>query len=138
MVLLITFNHEPRVDNIVALRHLYSEYLANIVFYGDNITSYVKSVQGASKVFDDYTLVDFYTHIGYNHYYCMTRVIEMGFQTDGILLISDDLLIMPFNFNFSLSNVWFVDNSSMICEDFRIAKQALVRVQSNIISSRTT
>jgi hypothetical protein len=76
----------------------------------------MKEVQGKSKIFDEYTFIDFYTNQGYDHYYCMTKAIQMGFHANGILLASDDVFIKPFNLNLNSSRIWYEIASKSLCQ----------------------
>ena len=117
ITLLVTFNSEVRLRNIITLKHLYGSYFNNIIFCGKDILNQLNEEVGAFKKFDSYTFIDLDTSNGYYHYYCMTKAIEMNFVTDGILLMSDDILIKYWRFDeFDKNKIWYPYNIKEICK----------------------
>ena len=107
ITLLITFNHEPALDNIVFLQFFYKSYFKNIAFCGKNIMNIIKPNEKHIKKFDSYTLIDYDTIAGNLHYNCMSKVIEMNIKTNGILLMSDDMLLKYWNLDNSITDkIW--------------------------------
>jgi hypothetical protein len=108
--LLVTFNHNPTLITIELIKHLYGWHFRNIIFCGNKALSwFLHKEQGQFKRFDSYTFIDLInTHSGYYHYYCMTKTIEMGFNTKGILLMSDDVLLKFWQLTkFDAEKIWF-------------------------------
>jgi len=110
IVLVVTFNHEPLEDNILLLKHTYGSYFQNIVFCGANSHTYMtKFRQKYAKLFDLFTLIDSGPIVeGYLHYHCMARVYEMNFNTAGLLLMSDDVLLKYWRIDkLNLAKIWY-------------------------------
>ena len=108
ITLLVTFNREVRPINIITLKHFYGSYFNNIIFCGKDIINQLKDEIGSFKKFDSYTFIDLDTVFGYYHYYCMTKAIEMNFVTDGILLMSDDVLLKYWHLDkFDKNKIWY-------------------------------
>ena len=108
IVLLITFNIQIRSFTIEQIKNIYGNYFRNIVFCGKNINKFLNESQGQFKKFDSYTFIDVDTGNGYFHYYCMTKAIEMNFNTKGIFLMSDDVLLKYWELDkIDSSKVWF-------------------------------
>ena len=110
--LLITFNHAPKAINIEFIKNFYGPYFRNIIFCGDKIIStlFHEAKGDGFKRFDSYTFIDLSDMIaGEYHYYCMTKAIEMGFNTQqGILLMSDDVLLKFWHLTkLDTDKVWF-------------------------------
>ena len=116
ITLLITFNREVRPVNIITLKHLYASYFNNIIFCGKGILSQLNDEIGAFKKFDSYTFIDLDTVNGYYHYFCMTKAIEMNFVTDGILLMSDDVLLKYWHLGkLDKNKIWYPYSLKEIC-----------------------
>ena len=108
ITLLITFNREVRPKNIVLLKHIYGSYFNSIVFCGKDIVNQLNDDVGAFKKFDSYTFIELDTVNGYFHYFCMTKAIEMNYVTDGILLMSDDVLLKYWLLDeFDADKIWY-------------------------------
>jgi len=108
ITLLITFNIAIRSFTIELIKHIYGSYFKNIIFCGKNISSFLNETQGQYKKFDSYTFIDIDTVNGYFHHYCMTKAIEINFNTKGILLMSDDVLLKYWDLDkLNVSKVWF-------------------------------
>lgn len=107
--LLITFNAKIFVNNIPLLFHFYRDFFQQIIFCGFKIIDVLNETRGLSPhEFDKYTFSEFNSFNGYFHYYCVNKVIEMSYQTEGILLASDDVLLKYWNFvNLDSSKIWF-------------------------------
>jgi hypothetical protein len=103
IILLFTFNHEPILDNILFLKNFHKNSFKNIVFCGRNILNIAKE-SFSLKQFSNLTLIELDTIQGYLHYDCMSKVIEMKFRSDGILLLSDDAIFKNWNFNTTFKN----------------------------------
>lgn len=96
--LLVTFNHLPIDENIVILKHIFSGYFQNILFCGVNITNKLRNLDVyLGKKFDSYTFIEMDTQFGSFHHYCMNKAIEMNFNTQGFLLMSDDVFLKYWN-----------------------------------------
>lgn len=106
---LVTFNRNAFEDNIILLDNLYRYHFQNVIFCGSNLINKLSSYRGKSEKFDSFTFIDMVEFgIGEYHYFCASKVIEMGLKTEGILLLSDDVLLKFWNLkNFNTKNVWF-------------------------------
>jgi hypothetical protein len=105
--LLITFNKEVYIENIQYIFSMYADYFNRIIFCGKNVIETLKSIKD-----DDMRIflsgIDLDLADGYFHYDCMTKAIQMRLNTRGILLMSDDVLLKPWNMrNLSVDNIWF-------------------------------
>ena len=110
ITLLITFNIQIRKFTIELIKHIYGSYFKNIIFCGKNIANFLNESRGEFKRFDDFTFIDLDTTFGYFHYYCMTKVIEMNFNTKGVLLMSDDVLLKYWSLEkLDINKIWFPD-----------------------------
>jgi hypothetical protein len=109
--LLITFNWAPRIENIILIKHIYGTKFRNIIFCGKGILSLLNETILHHKIFDSYTFIELDLVAGYFHYYCMTKLIEMNYNIQGILLMSDDVLLKYWNLekNYNLSKILFLD-----------------------------
>ena len=109
IILLITFNGEPYVKNIELIRHIYGSYFKNIIFCAKNIISVLKETRFSFKKFDSFTFIDIDVGVvGVSHYFCMTKAIEMQFSTEGILLMSDDVMLKLWNLDkYDVKKIWF-------------------------------
>jgi len=109
IILLITFNTAPYPQNIDFIRHVYGGYFKNIIFCGKNIINILNQTKYSFKKFDSYTFID--VDVGWegtSHYFCMTKAIEMKFSTEGILLMSDDVLLKYWNLDkYDLKKIWY-------------------------------
>ena len=122
IVLVVTFNHEPREENILLLKHAYASYFQNIVVCGVNAHKYMNKFRlKYAKEFDSFTLIDSGPIVdGYLHYHCMARVYEMNFKTAGLLLMSDDVLLKYWKLDkLNLEKIWypFELNCSLVMPD---------------------
>ena len=105
ITLLVTFNKEIYLDNIVMIKHLYGSYFKHIIFCGNKIVSFVKDNQ---KDFESFSFIDFDTENGYFHYYCMNKAIEFNSNVKGYLLMSDDVLLKFWDLDaLDIGKVWF-------------------------------
>ena len=95
--LLVTFNFEPKPIVVEFIKHFYGDFFKFITFCGVNITSKLNEERGYFKKFDSYSFIELDVVAGYFHYYCMTKAIEMGLHVDGILLMSDDVMLKYWN-----------------------------------------
>ena len=60
-------------------------------------------------MFDSFTFIELDVVQGFFHYDCMTKVIEMNYNTEGFLLISDDVLVKYWNLdNHDIRKIWFI------------------------------
>jgi hypothetical protein len=108
ITLLITFNIAIRSFTIELIKHIYGSYFKNVIFCGKNINTFLNEIQGQFKKFDSYTFIDVDTVNGVFHYDCMTKAIQMNFNTKGILLMSDDVLLKYWELDkLNVSQVWF-------------------------------
>ena len=109
IILLITFNDSPYVQNIEVIRHIYGTFFKNIVFCGLNILNVLNNTKNSFKKFDSYTFIDVDVGwAGVSHYFCMTKTIEMQFAAEGILLMSDDVLLKYWKLDkYDLKKIWF-------------------------------
>lgn len=106
-ILLITFNHEVVAENVVFLKFFHQSYFKNIVFCGKQIMNVLK-FEKIYKKFDSYTFIEYDTSQGYFHYVCMSKLIDLNYRTDGILLMSDDIILKHWNLdNFSSRKIWY-------------------------------
>ena len=107
--LLITFNFEPYARNIEVIRHIYGDYFMNIIFCGRKILNVLNETKYTFKKFDSYTFID--VDVGWggtSHYYCMTKAIEMNFSIEGILLMSDDVLLKYWKLDkYDFKKIWY-------------------------------
>ena len=108
ITLLISFNHEPRVQNIEVIKFVYGSYFKNIIFCGSNILDLLNNTRGRSKRFDSYTFIEVNTKQGFFLYFCMTKAIELNLMTEGILHMSDDVLLKYWLLDkFDTKKIWF-------------------------------
>ena len=107
--LLVTFNHEPIVENIIILSHLYQRRFKNLIFCGSKIIDKLRLDINKNQLFDKFTFIEIGNSFGgIYHYFCMNKAIEIGYNTHGFLLISDDVFLKYWNMRkFNLNNVWF-------------------------------
>jgi hypothetical protein len=107
LTLLVTFNFEPILNNILFLKQFHQSYFKNIVFCGKNILKIVNN-KLTFKQFDSFTLIEYDTINGYLHYNCMSKLIDLNLKTNGILLMSDDVLLKHWNLNsLNPDNYWY-------------------------------
>jgi hypothetical protein len=108
ITLLISFNVVIRSFTIELIKHIYGSNFKNIIFCGKNINTFLNETQGQYKKFDSFTFIDIDTVDGHYHYYCMTKAIEINFNTKGILLMSDDVLLKYWDLDkLNVSKVWY-------------------------------
>jgi hypothetical protein len=109
LTLLITFNFEPILNNIIFLKQFHQSHFKNIVFCGKNILKIVSSNNKLNlKQFDSFTLIEYDTINGYLHYNCISKLIDLNLKTNGILLMSDDVLLKHWNLNsLNPNNYWY-------------------------------
>jgi hypothetical protein len=108
LTLLITFNFEPILNNIIFLKQFHQSYFKNIVFCGKNILNIVSKNELNFKQFDSFTLIEYDTINGYFHYNCMSKLIDLNLKTNGILLMSDNVLLKHWNLNsLNPDNYWY-------------------------------
>ena len=107
--LLITFNLNIFPKNIPILIHFYKSYFRNIVFCGLNIIDLLNETRGLNReYFDSFTFIEFNSNNGYFHYYCMNKAIEMNYETEGILLASDDAPLKFWNLHkLDSTKIWY-------------------------------
>ena len=106
--ILVTFNRKPIEKNIILLDMLYRSNFQNIVFCGQNLINKLSAFRGFKKKFDSFTFIEMVDFgIGEYHYFCASKLIEMGLKTEGILLLSDDVLIKFWNLkSLDPSKIW--------------------------------
>ena len=110
ITLLITFNIKIRASTIELIKHIYGRYFRQLIFCGKNISSFLNEKRGRFKRFDSFTFIDVDTGDGNFHYYCMTKAIEINFKTNGILLMSDDVLLKYWHLDkllLNTSRIWY-------------------------------
>ena len=108
ITLLVTFNQQIYLDNIVMIKHLYGNYFKHIIFCGNKIVSAVNDNQ---KDFESFSFIDFDTQSGFFHYYCMNKAIEFNSNVKGYLLMSDDVLLKYWDLDkLDIGKVWFPDS----------------------------
>ena len=98
---------------MACLRHFFK----NIIFCGRNMTQFLKNAHNKNnKKFDSYTFMDaFELNNGFQHYFCMAKAYEMGFNVEGFLLMSDDVLLKYWELkNFNVNKIWYV--TPLVCE----------------------
>jgi len=105
IILLITFNQEPKKDNVLFLKMFYRSFFRNIIFCGENIRNVMKKNELNLKKFDSFSLIDYGNDIGNINHECMSKVIDMNYKKiNGILQISNDVLFKYWNLDFSIFN----------------------------------
>ena len=120
LTLLITFNFEPNLNNILFLKQFHQSYFKNIVFCGKNILNIVSNNRLNFKQFDSFTLIEYDTVNGYFHYNCMSKLIDLNLKTNGILLMSDDVLLKHWNLNdLNSDNYWYIKKEPDCELDFK-------------------
>jgi hypothetical protein len=79
------------------------------------------------KKFDAYTFIELDTLKGYYHYFCMNKAIEMGLNTDGILLMSDDVLLKYWDLSrLDPDKMWYPYRFEQICNtELKVGNPAL-------------
>jgi hypothetical protein len=87
---------------------MYADYFNRIIFCGINVIEKIRSIKD-----DDMRIylsgIDMNLFGGYFHYDCLTKAIQMRLNTRRILLMSDDVLIKPWNMrNLSVDKIWFI------------------------------
>jgi hypothetical protein len=111
ITLLVSFNQEPSLDVLILLKYIYSSYFKNIIFCGPKMIFAYENLKYQEKMLDGLTFLELETQ-GSFHYSCMTKAIELGLNTRGLLLISDDVLLKYWRFakefNFDRMGVSFV------------------------------
>ena len=116
IILIISFNYMPVIDNVILLKNLYFNYFKNIIFCAPGILSLYETLKSQFKLFEAFTFIELDNSNGYFHYYCMTKAIELGFKTRGYLLLSDDVLLkywrLSKEFNFDLMGESFIGHKS--------------------------
>ncbi|RMZ93959.1 hypothetical protein BpHYR1_019050 [Brachionus plicatilis] len=107
--IIVTFNHEPIVENIIILFHLYRNRFRNLIFCGSKLIEKLNFAQQEAKKFDHFTFIEIFNSFrGRYHYFCMNKAIEMGYKTQGFLLLSDDVFLKHWNLRkLNQKNVWF-------------------------------
>ena len=134
-LLLVTFNHQSLEENIIFIKNFYEEHFQNIVFCGNNILKVLNSIRFKSRKFDSYSFIELNTVWGYFHYYCMNKVIEMNFNTEGIILMSDDVLLKYLNLkSLNPNKIWYHANpiTNAIWDQNEIEKRAWMWWKSNL------
>ena len=108
-ILLVTFNHLTVPSNILIMKHFYGHYFKHVVFCGNKILANLFNHKSDFERFDSITFVDYDTQRGLFHHQCINRVIEMNFNTDGILLMSDDVMLKYWRLHLDLNfdKMWF-------------------------------
>jgi len=113
ITLLITFNRPPSTsfvrENLIFLNEFYRSFFKNIIFCGPNLSS----LNLNSK---SYKLLDCDTDKGFMHYRCMSMLIETNDEkTNGILLMSDDVLLKYWNLNvYKTDRIWYPEQPKFI------------------------
>jgi hypothetical protein len=109
ITLLVTFNLNIFEQNIPTLIHMYRSFFRNIVFCGANLVSIFNQSRGRDReIFDKYTFIEFDTETGFYHYHCMTKAVQMKYNTDGVLLASDDVVFKTWNIkSINSSRIWY-------------------------------
>jgi hypothetical protein len=114
--LLITFNHVANYKNMEIIYQIYGHFFQNVVFCGLQLTSIVAEHSRHFETFDSIVFVDFYTEYGYRHYLCMSKAVELGLNTEGYLLMSDDAFFKYWNLNHDPGKIWFSTKLECIYE----------------------
>ena len=108
--LLITFNNQCLEGNIIFLKNFYEDYFQNIIFCGVDILNLLNSNRYQYKKFDSYSFIEYNTKNGHFHGYCMSKAIEMNYNTAGILLMSDDVMLKYWRLkDLDPNKIWFVN-----------------------------
>ena len=109
--LLITFNKKIYEENILFIKNFYGDFFQNIVFCGKNILNYFNSTRFNYKKFDSYSFIELDLVSGYFHYDCMNKLIEINYNTEGVFLMSDDVLLKYWNLvNLDQNKIWYFKN----------------------------
>jgi hypothetical protein len=123
VILIITFNFDPKPDNILVLTHIYKHFFKNIIFCAKDIINVLNQTKTGNFKFDAFTFIDLDLNSGYFHFDCMAKAYEMNFKIDGFLLMSDDVLLRYWKLkNFDLSKIWYVEKP--ICK-FEVRKEMI-------------
>jgi hypothetical protein len=105
--LLISFNKQVFIENIQYLFAMYADYFQRIIFCGKNVIEILRSIKDDMRIY--LSGIDLDLGEGFYHYDCMTKAVQMRINTRGILYISDDSLVKPWNVrNLSLDKIWFI------------------------------
>ncbi|RNA31248.1 hypothetical protein BpHYR1_042459 [Brachionus plicatilis] len=106
---LTNFDHSSNLQNIEYLYAMYYDYFQNVIFCGKDLIQILEEgIQSGNEMFKFISGIELDSHNGYFHYDCMSKVIEINYKTEGILLISDDALIKPWNMrNLDINKIWF-------------------------------
>jgi hypothetical protein len=106
--LIVTFNRNIRPENVVFIKHLYGNTFQNIIFCGKGSFDILNENRAQFKMFDSYTFIELDIVKGYFGYDCMTKVIEMNYNTNGFLIIGDDVLMKYWNFDkYDFEKIWW-------------------------------
>jgi hypothetical protein len=93
---------------IIFLKQFHQSYFRNIVFCGYNILNKISNDKLNFKQFDSFSFIDYDTHGGFLHYACMSKLIDLNLKTNGILLMSDDVLLKHWNLNsLNTNDYWY-------------------------------
>lgn len=123
LILIITFNFEPKPDNILVLHHIYRNFFKNIIFCAKDIINVLNQTRTNNFKFDAFTFIDLELNRGYFHFDCMAKAYEMNFVTEGFLLMSDDILLRHWKLkNYDLSKMWYVEKP--VCR-FEVRKEMI-------------
>ena len=109
ITLLVTFNLRIFEQNIPTLIHMYRSFFRNIAFCGANLVKIFDELRGRDReLFDSYTFIEFDSDNGFYHYHCMSKAAQMNYNTDGVLLASDDVVFKTWNMkSVNSSRIWY-------------------------------
>ena len=97
------------------MQKFHQSYFKNIIFCGKDILSLFKSNETHIRKFDNLTLLEYDTNRGYLHQNCMSKVIDINLKTNGILLMSDDVLLKHWNLNeLNINEPWYINKPNCI------------------------
>lgn len=109
ITLLVTFNLKIFEQNIPTLVHIYRSFFRNIAFCGANLVNIFHQLRGRDReLFDSYTFIEFDSDNRFYHYHCMTKAAQMNYNTDGVLLASDDVVFKTCHMkSLNSSRIWY-------------------------------
>ena len=107
--LVVTFNHMTLVSNMLFLKHFFGHYFHHVIFCGSRINGNIANSMNEFDKIDSISFIEFTVHYGFFHHQCMNKAIEMNFNADGILLISDDVMLKYWKLHNDLdfNKIWF-------------------------------
>ena len=97
-------------ENIIFIKKFYEDYFQNIIFCGFGLLNLLNSNRYQFKKFDSYSFIEYNTQKGHFHGYCMNKAIQINYNTAGILLMSDDVILKYWKLkDLDPNKIWFAN-----------------------------